>query len=79
MIEPSNKLILPAFILATFLGMLGAHRFYVGKIGTGIVMLLLTASFLGIAISAIWLLVDWIAIVCGAFTDGDGKKITQWL
>lgn len=75
----TNKLILPTLILATFLGMLGAHRFYAGKIGTGIVMLLLTASFLGIVISAVWLLVDWIAIVCGGFTDGEGKKISEWI
>ncbi len=32
----TDKKILPAFLLCFFLGMFGAHRFYVGKIGTGI-------------------------------------------
>lgn len=74
----SNKLILPAFILSTFLGPLGIHRMYVGKVGTGIVMLLLTLSLVGLLVSAIWNLIDWITILCGGFRDGQGNKITQW-
>ena len=76
--EKSNKLILPAFLLSTFLGPLGIHRMYVGKVGTGIVMLLLTLSFVGLIVSAIWNLIDWLTILCGAFRDGDGRKLTEW-
>ncbi len=68
----SNKRILPAAILCFFLGFLGVHRFYVGKIGTGIVQLI-TCGGLGI-----WALIDFIMIVVGSFTDADGNKITQW-
>jgi len=38
--QPKSKLI--ALLLCLFAGGLGAHRFYVGKIGTGILMLLFT-------------------------------------
>ena len=68
----SDKLVLPAFVLCLLLGGFGAHRFYVGKIGTGILMLL---TFGGLGI---WVLIDLIVILCGAFTDKDGNKIRQW-
>jgi len=74
----SNKRILPAFLLSFFLGIFGAHRFYVGKIGSGIAMLILTLTFIGILATAIWNLIDWITILCGAFRDGDGRKLVEW-
>ncbi|MDE2429469.1 MAG: TM2 domain-containing protein [Burkholderiales bacterium] len=71
-IGASDKRILPAMLLCFFLGFLGVHRFYVGKIGTGIVQLLTFGGF------GIWALIDFIMIVCSAFTDKDGNKITLW-
>lgn len=68
----SENGILPAFLLCFFLGCFGAHRFYVGKIGTGILQLL-TLGGLGI-----WALIDWIMIIIGAFTDKQGQKLTEW-
>ena len=68
----SDKKILPAFLLCFFLGCFGAHRFYVGKVGTGILQLV-TLGALGI-----WALIDLIVIVVGSFTDKDGNKLTQW-
>jgi hypothetical protein len=41
--EYSDKNMLVALILIIFLGPLGAHQFYVGKNGTGILMLLFVA------------------------------------
>jgi TM2 domain-containing membrane protein YozV len=68
----TDKRILPAFLLCFLFGVFGAHRFYVGKVGSGVVQLL-TLGGLGI-----WALVDLILIICGAFTDDNGIKITQW-
>jgi hypothetical protein len=59
-------------LLAFFFGVLGIHRFYVGKIGTGILQIL-TLGGIGI-----WALIDLIITICGSFSDKDGKKITRW-
>lgn len=56
-------------LLAIFLGGLGIHRFYVGKTGTGIAMLLTLGG------CGIWSLIDIIVIAMGNFTDAQGKKI----
>ncbi len=68
----TDKKILPAFLLCFFLGMFGAHRFYVGKIGTGIAQIL-TLGGLGI-----WALYDFIMIIIGKFTDAEGNELTEW-
>ena len=59
----SDKGFVPTILLCFFLGTFGAHRFYVGKIGTGILQLL-TLGGLGI-----WVLIDFIIIVTGGFRD----------
>jgi TM2 domain-containing membrane protein YozV len=68
----SDKRILPAFLLCFFVGVFGAHRFYVGKTGTGIIQILTLGGF------GIWAFADFIMIIVGAFTDKEGNKITQW-
>ena len=68
----TTKRILPAFLLCFFLGSLGVHRFYVGKVGTGILQLV-TLGGLGI-----WVLIDLIMLALGSFTDKQGNKLTQW-
>lgn len=68
----SPRRILPAAILCFFFGVFGVHRFYVGKIGTGILMLC-TIGGLGI-----WAMIDFIMLVVGAFTDKEGRKLVDW-
>ena len=65
----SPKGFVPTILLCFFFGVLGVHRFYVGKIGTGIAMLL---TFGGLGI---WALIDLIMIVVGSFTDSEGRPI----
>lgn len=65
----SDKSAVASFFLCTYLGMLGVHRFYVGKIGTGILMLL-TLGGLGI-----WGLIDLIMIASSKFKDKQGRLI----
>ena len=72
MADTSAKKRLPALLLCLFLGGLGVHRFYVGKVGTGVVQLL-TLGLLGI-----WTLIDFIMIICGKFTDKAGTPLTEW-
>ncbi len=67
--QVSEKGFVPTLLLCFFLGALGVHRFYVGKIGTGILQLF-TLGGLGI-----WVLVDFIIIATGSFRDKQGLLI----
>lgn len=58
-----------AWILCIFLGWFGAHRFYVGKIGTGLLMLF---TFGGLGI---WYVYDYYSIPCRNFTDSQGRYL----
>lgn len=65
----SEKSYIAMILLCFFLGSLGIHRFYAGKIGTGILMII-TLGGLGI-----WTLIDFIMIIIGNFKDKEGMEI----
>lgn len=65
----SEKSGIACLLFLLLLGPLGLHRFYVGKVGTGI-LFLLTGGGLGI-----WWLIDLIILVVGSFTDADGAPV----
>ncbi|MCI8383379.1 MAG: TM2 domain-containing protein [Clostridia bacterium] len=67
----SDKDWLVTLLLSLFLGSLGGHRFYVGKIGTGILQLLTLGG------CGIWTIIDLIMIITGSFKDKDGYEITN--
>jgi len=69
--SPKSRLVAALFCL--LLGAFGVHRFYVGKIGTGVLMIL-TVGGLGI-----WTLIDLIFILTGSFTDKEGRRVFVWL
>jgi len=72
MAEASEKKRLVALLLCFFVGILGIHRFYVGKVGTGIAQIL---TFGGLGI---WVLIDFIMIILGSFSDKEGAPLTEW-
>ena len=65
----SEKGFAPTLLLCFFFGILGFHRFYVGKVGTGILMII---TFGGLGI---WSLIDFIMIAIGSFKDSDGLLV----
>ena len=65
----SEKDWLVTLLLSLFLGSLGVHRFYAGKIGTGIL------QFITVGGCGIWTLIDIVMIVTGKFKDKDGYEI----
>lgn len=67
----SDKTILPIVLFLILLPTV--HRFYVGKIGTGL-LFFFTIGGLGI-----WWIYDVIISITGNFTDKKGRKITRWI
>lgn len=49
-----------AALLAFFLGPLGIHRFYLGRTGSAVAMLVLSCTLVGLIVSAPWALVDMV-------------------
>lgn len=65
----STKSKTTAGLLCFFLGEFGVHRFYAGKVGTGLLWMF-TLGLCGIG----WL-IDLIMILCGSFKDSYGYEI----
>ena len=71
-LSPRSRL--GALLFCLFLGVFGAHRFYVGKIGTGVLTILTFGGLCGL-----WPLVDLILIAVGSFRDKKGRRLVRWL
>jgi TM2 domain-containing membrane protein YozV len=77
-----------AGLFAFFLGQFGAHRFYSGKIGTAVIMLVVAlvgyatlivfVGFIFLGAVGIWNLIDFIMILAGKFKDKDDLLISNW-
>ena len=69
--EVSEKEWLITLLLCLFLGLVGGHRFYVGKLGTGLLWLL-TGGLFGIGA-----LFDLYKIITSSFKDKNGNVIKK--
>ena len=69
--EGKEWLVTLLLALLALVGLGGIHRFYVGKIGTG-VLWLLTGGLCGIG-----QLIDIIMIVTGSFKDANGNDLVK--
>lgn len=61
-----------ALALSSVLGVFGCHRFYVGKVGSGLCQLF---TFGGLGV---WYLYDVIMVASGSFRDADGRRLVNW-
>ncbi len=66
----SEKSWITTLLLCVFLGIFGIHRFYAGKIGTGLIWMFTGGAFL------IGWVADIILIATGKFKDKNGRLIT---
>lgn len=67
----SSKSWMTTMVMTTLLGYVGGHRFYAGKIGSGIAQLF---TFGGLGL---WTFIDWIMLLSQSFTDSNGQKIMR--
>lgn len=68
----SSKSFVATWLLSYFLGVFGVDRFYLGKVGTGIVKLLTIGGF------GIWWLIDLILVLAGAQRDKNGQPLAGY-
>ena len=81
----SDKSKVAAALLSLFLGTFGIHRFYLGRVSSGVAMLVVTilgwlttgiiVGFVLIFITAIWALVDFFRILFNNLGDAQGRKL----
>ena len=70
--QVSGKSKLVALLLCFFLGWAGGHRFYVGKVGTGLMMMFTMGGF------GMWYFLDFIMISTGNFKDNANLPLSTW-
>ena len=58
--DPLDRNRFIAALLAFLTGPLGIHRFYLGRIGSGIAMLVLSCTVIGLFVTVPWALIDMI-------------------
>ena len=67
-----DKSFLATWLLSYFLGVLGVDRFYLGKIGTGLLKLVTLGGF------GVWWLIDLILVLTGAQKDRAGRPLAGY-
>jgi TM2 domain-containing membrane protein YozV len=91
-IRASNEKKLTLILLCWLFGVIGVHRFYTGKYITGGLqlsawglagILSLTKSetipVIPVGLLFLWLVVDFMWIIMGKFTDKEGRPVIDWI
>ena len=65
----SDKSFVVTWLLAWFLGSFGVDRFYLGKIGTGVLKLVTLGG------CGVWSLIDLIMVLVGSTKDTNGRPL----
>ena len=81
----SDKSKVAAALLSFFLGMFGIHRFYLGRVGSGAAMLILTivgwlttgiiVGMVLLFVVGIWDVIDFFRILFNSLGDSQGRKL----
>ncbi|WP_165384924.1 Ltp family lipoprotein [Cryobacterium sp. SO1] len=69
---PSEKSFLATWLFAWLLGFFAVDRFYLGKVGTGLLKLFTFAGF------GVWYLVDLVLVLAGAQRDKQGRRLAGY-
>lgn len=70
--DAAQKHFLAVFFLSFMWGMFGVDRFYLGKIGTGILKLITFGGF------GLWVLIDLVLIMSGSMRDRAGRPMREY-
>lgn len=76
-LKKNEKSFIMTLLLCLFFGCFGAHRFYTGYNKIGIVQCLLLVSIIGISISIIWMIIDFISIIFNKYKTADGLNLVN--
>lgn len=66
--EDWSKSVAVYLLLCWLFGVFGVHRFYAGKIGSGVAMLIISLTIFGLFITIPWTLIDFIIGICNVST-----------
>lgn len=66
----SDKQKIVAALLCWFLGVVGAHRFYLGHTGIGLAQLFTLGG------CGLWTIIDFIMILTGSVKDAEGRELS---
>ncbi len=71
-LKVSEKSRLITLILCLLFGWAGVHRFYLNKIGTGLMMMFTVGG------GGMWYIIDLFMVAIGALKDKDNLPISKW-
>jgi hypothetical protein len=69
---PSDKSRMTTLVLCVLGGFLGLHRFYVGRVGSGVLW------FVSFGLLSVGWIYDLVMVATGEFVDDRGRRVLYW-